>query len=481
MLNRIASIIVLFALNIFSMSSASTIQVPADFRTIQEAINQAVDGDTVLVADGSYPENINFRGKNMVVASWFAVDHDALHITATVINGSTPAYPDTASCVLFISGEDSSAVLEGFTLTGGTGTRWPDIHIGGFYREGGGILIELASPTIKNNLIMNNEAINRSGVTSAGGGAIRCGDGNPRIFNNVIMSNRGRYGAAIVLNFSGGIIKNNVIINNSGGEDYGGSGIWVYSNGPAPKIIENNTIVGNSSTGTGAYGGRGGAMMVWSTAVEGRNNIIWGNSQSNGDPIARIGGAVNFSYCDIEGGFNGDGNIDLNPAFADSNYYLTPGSPCVDSGDTAAIYNDPEDSANPGFALRPSLGGLRNDMGAYGGPLAKTFPFFFMTAIKSGKKSLPQGFRLEQNFPNPFNPQTEIRYSLPKAADVTVKVFSLLGQEVKILVSDFEYAGSHSVIWNGTDANEIAVPSGIYFYRMEAGDAAITNRMALIR
>jgi len=470
----------LFALLIIALSSfqveANMVQVPGDFQTIQSAINVVSSGDTVLVADGTYPENINFRGKNIVLASQFLLDKNPEHILNTIIDGSAPAHPDTASCVLFISGEDSSAVLQGFTLTGGSGTKWPDIHIGGFYREGGGILIELSSPTIRNNRIINNQAINTSGVTSAGGGAIRCGDGNPLIINNIIMNNQGRYGAGIVLNFSGGIIRNNIICQNNGGQDYGGSGIWMYSNGAHPKIIENNTIAGNTSSGSGAYGGKGGALLVWSTSMTGRNNIIWGNLQSSSGQIALLsGGTVNMTYSDAEGGWTGQGNIDLNPAFADTNYYLSPTSPAVDAGDPDPVYNDPEDPNNPGNAKWPARGGLRNDIGGYGGPLAQAFPLFLITDIIL-KNITARGFRLDQNYPNPFNPMTTIQYQVPTEAKVRLEVYDLLGRKVATLLDRRIPAGYHEVSF---DASSLA--SGVYIYRLVAGSFSKTRKMMVMK
>ncbi len=109
---------------VFSLSNANTIKVPQDFTTIQGAINASTNGDTVLVASGTYYENINFNGKNIVLTSNYGITGDASYIKSTIINGSTPAHPDTASCVRIISGEDSTAVLQGFTLTGGKGTKW---------------------------------------------------------------------------------------------------------------------------------------------------------------------------------------------------------------------------------------------------------------------------------------------------------------------------------------------------------------------
>jgi hypothetical protein len=352
---------VLAALLLFLPLQAEVINVPGDLPTIQAGINAAVDGDTVLVEPGTYTENINFLGKGIVVGSRYILERDPGYIETTVIDGGNPADPDTASCVLIISGEDSTAVLEGFTLTNGTGTVWTDEHGAGDYTEGGGLLIQAAAPTIKHNIFINNEAVRRPpGVISAGGGAIRCG-GNPRILNNIFYANEGRYGGGIVLNYSGAVIKNNLIAHNTGGQDFGGSGLWILENSIAPKIIENNTIVENTSSLNG------GGVLVWATSITLSNNIIWGNTAPQGPQIhLRQGATVAVRYCDVEGGWSGEGNIDLPPSFME-NYLLTSVSPCIDAGDTSAVYNDPEDPFQPGQARWPAQGSLRSDIGAYGG------------------------------------------------------------------------------------------------------------------
>jgi len=110
-------------------------------------------------------------------------------------------------------------------------------------------------------LIVNNEAINNTGVVSAGGGGIRCGDGNPLIENNMIKGNKGCYGAGIVMNFCTGVIRRNIIVESSSGQDYGVSGIWTYAAGIT--IVENNTLVGNVSTDSRqAQAGKGGGILV---------------------------------------------------------------------------------------------------------------------------------------------------------------------------------------------------------------------------
>ncbi|MBI3195553.1 MAG: T9SS type A sorting domain-containing protein [Ignavibacteriae bacterium] len=359
-----------------TITSSNILRVPASYTTIQSAILAASNGDTVLVDNGLYAENINYRGRNVLVASRYIFTHNPFDIMNTVIFGGSPLHEDTASCVLFISGEDSTAVLEGFTLTGGLGTNWMDEHGAGIYVEGGGILIQYSSPTIKNNRIINNETIRVFPLgKSAGGAGIRVGDSKPHILNNYIASNKGMYGGGIVLNYSGGIVKNNVIANNTvyhavpSATTHGGGGIWAVGPTPYPKILENNTIVGNSSAGAGStIAGRGGGMII-AGVVELRNNIVWGNTQATGDQIwVSSTSTVTASYNNVEGGFTGTGNINQDPMFFDSDFHLADGSPCVDAGNPDGTFNDPADPATESLAQSYSKGTVRNDMGTFGGP-----------------------------------------------------------------------------------------------------------------
>lgn len=89
----------------------------------------------------------------------------------------------------------------------------------------------------------------------------------------------------------------------------------------------------------------------------------------------------------------------------------------------------------------------------------------------------PLRYLLEQNFPNPFNGTTTIRFSAPHSrSHVTVRVFDLLGREVAILVDDVNVAGQYAVQWNPKD-----LPSGVYLYRLEAGIHSMTRRLLLLR
>lgn len=95
--------------------------------------------------------------------------------------------------------------------------------------------------------------------------------------------------------------------------------------------------------------------------------------------------------------------------------------------------------------------------------------------------SLPNGFALGQNYPNPFNPSTEIEFSLPVRSHVTLTVFNLLGQEVRVLTDETLSAGEHRVTWDGSDRQGNQVASGAYFYRLTAGSSTQTKKMVLVK
>ena len=95
---------------------ATTINIPADYSTIQAGIDASSDGDIVLVAEGTYVENINYNGKNIVVGSLYLTTSDTSYISSTIINGN-----QSGSVVTFDSGENATAVLSGFTVINGYG------------------------------------------------------------------------------------------------------------------------------------------------------------------------------------------------------------------------------------------------------------------------------------------------------------------------------------------------------------------------
>jgi hypothetical protein len=88
----------------------------------------------------------------------------------------------------------------------------------------------------------------------------------------------------------------------------------------------------------------------------------------------------------------------------------------------------------------------------------------------------PIAFRLYQNFPNPFDPNTKIKYSIPQSSQVVIKVFDVLGNEIETLINEEKPVGTYELIWNAAN-----VPSGVYFYQLRAGDFTAVKKMILLK
>lgn len=117
----------------------------------------------------------------------------------------------------------------------------------------------------------------------------------------------------------------------------------------------------------------------------------------------------------------------------------------------------------------------------YGGPVCYTVEGTGTAIDESNTDILPSKFSLSQNYPNPFNPTTEISFDVPTKSHVTLKVYNLLGHEVTTLVDEDVVVGSHKTSWDGRDRSGSEVATGIYFYKMVAGDFVETRKMMLLR
>jgi hypothetical protein len=104
-----------------------------------------------------------------------------------------------------------------------------------------------------------------------------------------------------------------------------------------------------------------------------------------------------------------------------------------------------------------------------------------LTAVKNLNKLVPTNFTVFQNYPNPFNPSTIISYSLPTAALVKVIVYDILGREVKTLVNMNQKAGVQQIVWNGNNNFGHLVSSGIYFYKVTAGEQVQVKKMIMLK
>ncbi len=265
-------------------ASVQTIHVPGDQPTIQEAINVATDGDTVLVDQGTYYENIKFRGKAITVASNYIDEPDSAHIYNTIIDGSQAMNANEASAVMFVNGEDTTSVLCGFTITGGAGyynTNYNAMH-------GGGVCIENSGAKIENNIIANNEINNEYIAGGVGIGAIDLqGEKWLVVRNNIIHNNKAT--AVGMSAFGGGIasslnsiIENNIIeyneCENTGGGQVDGGGIEIEqlpNSNPIVAHIKNNIVQHNELQGYQSMGA--GMSMLHVSEVYVYNNEFVNN------------------------------------------------------------------------------------------------------------------------------------------------------------------------------------------------------------
>jgi hypothetical protein len=294
---------------IILFTTAQVIHVPGDQPSIQAGINAATDGDTVLVADSTYYENINFRGKAITVASYFLVDGDTSHISKTIIDGSQPFHPDTASVVSMVSGEDTTSVLYGFTITAGKGTHYYWEYYEAFVLCGGGVNIFSSGGKIERNIIGNNHLPEPKDtsviVTGFGINAMVTNNHTAIIRKNIIRNNsfsgnaRG-YGGGILLGGGKLIVEDNVISDNninSLTQAFGG-GIIYYLNAGSfviPKvIITNNVIAGNELSAKGETPPEGAGICLTTEHhnldIKICNNLIYNNRAHDG-----WGGGIDMS------------------------------------------------------------------------------------------------------------------------------------------------------------------------------------------
>ena len=423
-----------FLLVAVNLLDAATIRIPEDYITIQSGILASVDGDSVIVADGTYTgpgnKNIDFAGMAITVMSENGPE-------STIIDCEKDGVG-----FIFSNDEGADSKLQGFTVNNGFANfgggifcdkSSPTIQLcifynnivtkgGGIYfygptsstvinctfyknyatEEGGAINCHAASPIIENcNLnknsttwegggvnchgtaspILSNCTINDN-VSGADGGGINChGASNPIITDCIISSNIafGSYGfggggitcrenSSPVINNSiisenrafsnnlasgGGIfcrqnssptIRNCYIINNFASGNYGYGGGICCNVSSSPSIVF-CTISGNVAAGISSYGG-GISCLANSTPII-ANCILWNNLPNE---ISAHQGEPDVSYSDIEGGWTGTGNIDLNPLFLDpeySDYHLEQNSPCIDTGMYVGLSIDSDGDPRP--------------------------------------------------------------------------------------------------------------------------------------
>ena len=343
-----------------SVIMANIINVPADHSTIQAAISASSTGDTILVQAGTYNGLVNFNGKAITVGSLFLTTSDEAHIATTIINGN-----GSNSCVKFNSGETSSSVLTGFTITNGYAYYGAGIncysgssptlshldivnnngHPGDSY-GGGLVCMDGSTPTCSNLTFTGNYANE--------GGAVWVHNNGDATFSNCVFSdNNSSHGGAMQISYSDPVITFSLFYEND--SPYGGA-VYVF-NYSTPEFI-NCTFSDNTSTYGGAFycSDLGGQPTI-------TNCILWNDVCSYNLEILATSSTYPpiVTYTDVENGTGeswfGAGCLDTDPLFvnaANNDYHLTDASPCIDAGDPTSP-PDPDGSnadqgAFPNFA-----------------------------------------------------------------------------------------------------------------------------------
>lgn len=158
-----------------------------------------------------------------------------------------------------------------------------------------------------------------------------------------------------------------------------------------------------------------------------------------------------------------------------------------DLADTFQVRIDRDESHFDGSPRPVGIVNVAGNMGRFWENV-QIFPFFegdieiAVSVAEEDKGAIPLTYSLEQNFPNPFNPSTTIRFSLPEATNVRLEIYNVMGQRVKVLIRDELYnPGIHDVVWHGVNDYNMPVASGMYIYRLTAGDFTAVKRMMFLK
>jgi parallel beta-helix repeat protein len=310
---------------------AAVLDVPEQYQDISSAVSASQDGDTVLVAPGTYNGHIDFHGKNILLASHFILDSAHTSITGTVLSGNRiKSASDTGSVVIFKNGETSEASLVGFTISNGFGTLMGDNFVGG-----GILCINNSNPLICHNIIKINNALT--------GGGCAFIDSDPYLCYNLVLNNNAFEGGGIGLDNSQAVIDHNVIAYNTATND--GGGIYIMlSDGP---VIKNSVIFNNTSSGTGGIG-----CFFAFPAIS--YNDLFANSGGNfGDCADNFG---DTSLC-----------LNFNKVPSDLYYNIIrdPGFNNPAAGDFHPLGNSPLIDAGSEQSAEFPWNGPRTDMGLY--------------------------------------------------------------------------------------------------------------------
>ncbi len=424
-------------------------------------------------------ENINIHGNTGIYGAGVFINNSTPTMTDCIIEGNTVI---TDNMSYTPHGGGMHLVNSTVTMTDCSVSNHTDCDQGGGIYSSDASLLNMTGGEITNNDAVNNGggiyhnggSLNLVGVTISensnlpastfmNGGGIFAEAASVNLDSLVVEANTANAGGGVSLNTcTQADVSNSVFLGNSG-QFFGGA---IHFNNNTAGTLSGNTIVENDAT----FSGGAGIYVQGSFVPDMSNNLIAFNTggTSFGNGVAVPSAPAEYLCNDVFSNANSDysgmadptgtgGNISADPLFCNQgtgNLNLESGSPCSADG-------------SGGCGLIGALGG-----DCSGGP---------PSGVDDDEGNIPVAFRVEQNFPNPFNPSTTIRFALPSAAHTRVVIFDLAGRKVKTLVDGMLTAQNHEAVWTGKDEGGRAVSAGVYFYRVSSGEHLSVGRMALIK
>lgn len=461
--------------------------IPEDYESIQSAIDASYGGDTLVVFPGIYHENINFRSRNLNLASLFLTTGDHVYIDSTIIDGG-----GNGSVVTFGTRESNRANLIGFTLTNGSN------------KDGAGIYCRNSNPTISHCLITGNTAV-------SAGGAVFCEAAQPSLINCTISQNSADDwgGAVFCYGASRPLISNCILWDNQPQEIY-----FIRFGAPNRVTCSFSDIEGGREGIVTSNNGQ----VTWLVGSIDQDPIfvdpvnhnfhLWAGSPciDSGDTLSILDadstriemGAFPYHHRDLEAFPNiiefpgvlsgrmdslqltirnagqdrltisaqnivpdntpfsvgmGGGEFELDPDSVHITWIVfAPQDDMMFEAILSIESNEPDEDAIE-VILRGNTLGVSDDQ-----PVQ------------------PQHFVIDRIYPNPFNVTTNISYLLPVSARVKIDVYNLAGQLMETIVEGTMRAGVHKAVFNAR-----RLPSGMYFVRLEASEKVLIGKVLLIR
>lgn len=502
-MNRIPSRLIFLSLAISSSLTANIINIPAEYATIQAGIDAAVEGDTVLVQPGTYVENINFNGKNIVVGSLFIMCGDPSYISQTVIDGN-----QIGSVVTFENMEDSNAMLIGFTLTKGMPVARGLVDCGESASSGASAQAEVMNPFsshIQDHLhwygsgdANEDNVVDERDLAAMQNGAENYmadvdGDGTPStasdqehlqdyLDGNInylqgwwdYLETRGERESwlekTLVLSFVDTIPPRHSAIYEL---------IFNSAHRAALLSILNDFDKSNNlplqyidwlrrwGIDAGIFN-----IPIWYSKLSSGHNmnaVLVGNDPtkfSDWSVIEPQNDSINVQPGDLDL----PENIEISFGEISSLYGV---GVCPDFIPVIAVgikyYIDSTGNADSIIYQNPDLLLERPDR-----PDSTV-------AVIPGVSQIPSRHFLGQNYPNPFNPTSTIQYELPEATNVTLVIYDILGREVITLVDQEMQPGYHATIWDARNKVGRAVPTGIYIAMLVTPEYTKSIKMLLLK